>query len=180
MADASRQDVPTVPVPTVLIPTVLGSDASFKGEVTFDKSMSVHGRFEGKITTAGTLHVAREAMMEVEVEAGQIVVEGQVHGQLTAGERLELKQSARYEGDVRASRMVVEDGAVFNGHMSVGPDAVKPPALPPHGSRAGEPHPNAAYADRPHAAATPPAGNASPLRGLHGPATPPMPAALTR
>ena len=73
--------------------------------------------------------------MDVEVEAGQIVVEGQVHGQLTAGERLELKQSARYEGDVGASRMVVEDGAIFSGHVSVGPGAVKPHA-PAHGAKA--------------------------------------------
>ena len=175
MADASRQDVPTVPVPTVL-----GSDASFKGEVTFDKSMSVHGRFEGKITTAGTLHVAREAKMEVEVEAGQIVVEGQVHGQLTAAERLELKQSARYEGDVHATRMVVEDGAVFIGHMSVGPDAVKPHAPPAHGANANESPPSAQHADRAHGGANAPGGNGPVLRGVHGPATPPMPAALTR
>ena len=159
------QDVPTVPVPTVL-----GSDSTFKGEATFDKSMSVHGRFEGKITTAGTLHVAREARMEVEVEAGQIVVEGEVHGQLTAGQRLELKQSARYEGDVHASRMVVEEGAIFSGHMSVGPDAVKA-----HAPAANAPHSSAA-----HANGNGSGGNGSAGRLGHSPITPAMPAALTR
>jgi cytoskeletal protein CcmA (bactofilin family) len=69
--------------------------------------------------------VAKEAKMQAEVEAAAIVVEGQVQGRLVASERLELKQSARYEGDLRANRMIVEEGAVFTGHVSVGPDVVK-------------------------------------------------------
>ncbi len=47
-------------------PTVLGPDASFKGELTFDKGLRLQGRFEGKITSAGRLHVAREARMAAE------------------------------------------------------------------------------------------------------------------
>jgi cytoskeletal protein CcmA (bactofilin family) len=123
MADLAHQDVPTI----------LGSDSSFKGELTFDKGVRVHGRFEGKITSTGRLHVAKEARMQAEVDAGSIIVEGELHGRLSATERLELKQSARYEGDLKAPRMVVEEGAVFSGHVSVGPDVVKGQA-PPNGA----------------------------------------------
>lgn len=106
-------------------PTILGPDASFKGELTFEKAMRLQGRFEGKINTPGQLHISREAKMQADVQAGAIVVEGDVHGNLVAGDRIELKQSARYEGDLRASKLVVEEGAIFSGHVSVGPDAVK-------------------------------------------------------
>jgi cytoskeletal protein CcmA (bactofilin family) len=115
MAEAGPQD----------FPTVLGPDASFKGELTFEKGMRLQGRFEGKITTAGRLHVAREAKLQADVEAGAIVVEGDVKGNLSANDRIELKQSARYEGDLRASKLVVDEGAVFSGHVSVGPEAIK-------------------------------------------------------
>jgi cytoskeletal protein CcmA (bactofilin family) len=115
MAEMAHQDVPTV----------LGPDSNFKGELAFEKGMRIHGRFEGKITTGGRLHVAKEARLQAEVEAGNIVVEGEVHGHITASERLELKQSARYEGDLKARSMIVEDGAVFTGHVSVGPEVVK-------------------------------------------------------
>jgi cytoskeletal protein CcmA (bactofilin family) len=131
MMDVSQQEVQTV----------VGPDCSVKGEITFDKAMRIHGRFEGKITSTGRLHVAKEGRVQAEVEAGTIVVEGQVQGRLVAGERLELKQSAHYEGDLKAHRMVVEEGAVFTGHVSVGPDVVKathaarggngPPVAPP-------------------------------------------------
>ena len=106
-------------------PTILGPDASFKGELTFEKGLRLMGKFEGKVNTPGRVHVAKEAKMSADVEAGGIVVEGEVHGNLSANDRIELKQSARYEGDLRATKLVVDEGAIFNGHVSVGPDSVK-------------------------------------------------------
>jgi len=129
-------------------PTILGPDAVFKGEISFEKGMRVQGRLEGKINTPGKLHVAKEAKLQADVDAGSIVVEGEVKGNLAASDRIELKNSARYEGDLRASRLVVEEGAVFSGHVSVGPDAVK----------AGRP----AAVARPAVSVTVPAGSGSP------------------
>jgi|SRR5450432_3482009 len=113
-------------------PTIIGPDASFKGELTFDKGLRLQGKFEGKITSGGKLHVAREARMQADVEASAIIVEGEVRGNLHASERIELKASARCEGDLRASKLVVDEGAVFSGNVTVGPDAVK--ARPPQNS----------------------------------------------
>src|SRR3954470_20595583 len=118
MADAN-------PGPGGDFPTVLGPDANFKGELSFDKGMRLMGKFEGKVSTPGRVHVAKEAKMSADVEAGGIVVEGEVHGNLSANDRIELKQSARYEGDLRANKLVVDEGAVFSGHVTVGPDSVK-------------------------------------------------------
>lgn len=106
-------------------PTVLGPDAVFKGELTFEKGMRLMGRFEGKINTSGKLQVSREAHMSADVDAGAITVEGEVKGNLTATDRIELKATARYEGDLRTTKLVVEEGAVFTGNVSVGPEAVK-------------------------------------------------------
>ncbi len=46
-------------------------------------------------------------------------------GNLIAADRIELKQTARYEGDLRATKLTVDEGAIFSGHVSVGPEAVK-------------------------------------------------------
>ena len=105
--------------------TTLGPDAVFKGELTFDKGLRLHGLLEGKINTAGRLHVAKEAKMSADVDAGAIIVEGDVKGNLTAADRIEMKQSARYEGDLRTTKLVVDEGAVFSGNVTVGPEAVK-------------------------------------------------------
>jgi cytoskeletal protein CcmA (bactofilin family) len=105
--------------------TVIGPDASFKGDLTFEKGMRLHGKLSGTVTTAGRLHVAKEATCEAEVQAGSIIIEGEVRGNLTANDRVEMKPTARYEGDLTTSKLVVEEGAQFRGHVTVGPDAVK-------------------------------------------------------
>jgi len=120
MADANQQE----------FPTILGPDASFKGELSFDKAMRLQGRFEGKINTPGRLHVAKEAKMAADVDAGSIIVEGEVEGNLSASDRIELKASARYKGDLTASKLVIEEGAAFVGHVSVGPDPGKSAGKP--------------------------------------------------
>jgi len=135
MAEAGNQE----------FPTILGPDASFNGQLTFEKGMRLQGKFEGKITTPGRLHIAKEAKMHAEVEAGAIIVEGDVHGNLTASDRIELKQTAHYEGDLRTTKLVVDEGAVFSGQVSVGPDAIKNKAnVRPTGAAGGIPASQAA------------------------------------
>ena len=105
--------------------TVLGPDVVFKGELSFEKALRLQGRLEGNIKTPGKLHVDREAKLQADVRAGSIVVEGETRGNLTATDRIELKSNANYEGDLQASKLVVEEGAVFKGHVTVGPGVVK-------------------------------------------------------
>ena len=123
MADVANQE----------FPTIIGPDASFKGELSFEKGLRLMGKFEGRITSNGRLHIAKEARMAADVEGGAIIVEGEVKGNLTANDRVELKQTARLEGDLRATKLTVDEGAVFSGHVTVGPDAVKnrPPGAKP-------------------------------------------------
>ena len=42
-------------------PTTIGPDATFKGELSFEKGLRLHGRLEGKISTALTFPVADRA-----------------------------------------------------------------------------------------------------------------------
>ena len=57
-------------------PTVIGPDVTIKGELTFEKGLRLQGKLEGRINTQGRLHIAKEARLQADVEAGSIVVEG--------------------------------------------------------------------------------------------------------
>ena len=105
--------------------TVLGPDVVLKGELAFEKALRLQGRLEGTVRTPGRLHVDREAKLMADVRAGSIVVEGETRGNLTATDRIELKSNANYEGDLQAGKLIVEEGAVFKGHVTVGPGVVK-------------------------------------------------------
>jgi len=110
--------------------TVIGADAVFKGELSFDKGVRVDGRVEGKITTKGSLAISQGGKLEADVNAGTIVVEGAIKGNITASDRVELRQSARLVGDIKASKLIVTEGATFQGHCSVGPNAAQGGAAP--------------------------------------------------
>lgn len=101
-------------------PTVLGTDAVFKGELTFQKGVRLLGRFEGEINSKGQLLVAEGATLNGNVKADSIRIDGCVKGNLEAEAKIQLTSSAKVEGDVQAARLEVAEGAVLVGRCMVG------------------------------------------------------------
>ena len=108
-------------------PTIIGSDAKFKGELTFERGVRIDGAFDGQIKSKGTLHVAEGAKVAANVEAGNIRIEGECKGNLSASEKLHLMATAKMEGDLRATRLEIADGAIFVGNVTVGQGAADAP-----------------------------------------------------
>lgn len=105
--------------------TVIGPDTHIKGDMTFENTARLLGSFEGRISAKGELQIADSAVCKAAVEAGKVTIDGQVEGNVTARDRVELNAKARMKGDLIASKLVVAEGATFNGHVTVGPDATK-------------------------------------------------------
>jgi cytoskeletal protein CcmA (bactofilin family) len=101
-------------------PTILGADATFKGELNFDKGIRLLGKFEGQITGDGQLMVAEGATLNGDVKAAGIRIDGQVKGNLQASSKIQLAGSARLEGDIQTNRLEVSEGAVLIGRCVVG------------------------------------------------------------
>lgn len=101
-------------------PTTLGPDATFKGELTFEKSARLLGKFEGQINTKGDLTIGDGALLTGNVQASTVQVEGRVKGNLNAKSKVVLTASARLEGDLQTATLEVADGAVLIGRCMVG------------------------------------------------------------
>ena len=101
-------------------PTVIGPDASFKGELKFEKGMRLLGKFEGEIDSKGDLLIAEGANLAGDVKAGTVKIDGVMTGNLEAAGKVKLSASAHLEGDMRTARLEVADGAMFSGHVVVG------------------------------------------------------------
>jgi len=106
-------------------PTTIGVDAAFKGELKFDQSVRLLGRFEGIMETKGNVLIAEGASLQGDVKAGDITVNGNVKGNVTASGKVCLTPSAILEGDITVSRLEVAEGAVFVGRCVVGGDKAK-------------------------------------------------------
>jgi cytoskeletal protein CcmA (bactofilin family) len=113
MADAPRNE------------TLIGSDVSIKGEMSFDGSMRIEGKIEGKIASKGKISFGQGASVVAEVAVGEAKIEGTFKGNLTAASKIELASTAHVLGDVRSTKLVIAEGATFVGNCHVTPDALK-------------------------------------------------------
>ncbi len=120
-------------------PTVLGTDARFKGELSFDRGVRVEGTFEGSINSKGSLHIAEGAKIMADIEAANVTIEGECKGNLTVSEKLHLMATARLEGDLKTNRLEIADGAIFLGKVVVG--QASPEAAVRRPATAGQPQP---------------------------------------
>ena len=102
--------------------TILGPDAKFKGDLSFDGTAKLLGKFEGQIKAKGKIFIADGSSCKATVSAKEVTIEGHVEGDVHASERVEIKPSGRITGDVVAARMTMADGASIDGHVRIGPN----------------------------------------------------------
>jgi cytoskeletal protein CcmA (bactofilin family) len=99
------------------ISTFLGQDASVNGTITFQGTIRIDGRVEGKVVSeGGTIIVGEKAVVAAELEVGTAIVMGEVNGTIAAAERIELYPPGRITGDVQSPVVSIEEGGVFNGN----------------------------------------------------------------
>ena len=103
--------------------TVIGADSYFKGELEFDKTARVIGRFDGKITGKGELQVTQSAALKADVESSVANIDGSIEGNITAKDAVKLNANGKVKGDITAAKMQMAEGASFFGMCAVGPDA---------------------------------------------------------
>lgn len=99
--------------------SVLGPTLRFKGELTADEDLVVHGQIEGTLGPAPRVTIGPEAKVTADIQGGVIVVEGTVHGNLKAQTSVVVRESATLEGNVEAPSVSILEGAHFDGHVSM-------------------------------------------------------------
>ena len=97
--------------------TVLGTNAAFKGELTFKDTLCINGEFEGKLTTSDKLIVAEEGAVLAEIEAGIVICKGKIRGNIIASQKVEIHSTGKILGDVHTPALMIELGAVILGRV---------------------------------------------------------------
>ena len=105
---------------------LLSADVEIKGSIKFQNELTIDGKVEGDITSAGVLTVGENAEIHAEIKTKSVTILGKVTGNITVEERCELKARAVLNGDLKAARLVIEEGATFIGRSEVSPNKVTP------------------------------------------------------
>ena len=116
-------DDAAAPVPTTnpgALTAFIDQGSEFEGKLTFRDTVRIDGRFQGEISSENTLIVGKTGEIEAVIRSTNVVVNGTVVGDIHASGQLTLHKTARVDGDVSTPLLVVEEGAIFNGNMSMG------------------------------------------------------------
>ena len=101
------------------IKAYMGKDTVFKGSLTFDGTVRIDGKFEGKVITEDTLIVGETGHLVAEISAGIIICMGRVEGTVIASKKIEIHSSSKVIGNVQSPALYIELGGVMDGtcHM---------------------------------------------------------------
>jgi len=107
------------------IKAYLGSDALFKGALTFEGTVRIDGKFEGQVNTNDTLVIGETGDMKANVKVGTLVCKGQLHGAVVASKKIELHPASKIKGDIQTPALSIALGAVLDGHLNMTKGASK-------------------------------------------------------
>ena len=98
----------------------LDRGASFKGELEFEDTMRIDGKFNGRIHSKNELIVGESAHIEGDVHVGRIAISGTVVGKIVADQRVEIHRNGKVYSDIDTPALIIEEGAIFQGNCVMG------------------------------------------------------------
>jgi cytoskeletal protein CcmA (bactofilin family) len=98
----------------------LDRGSSFKGELEFEDTMRIDGRFNGRITSKNELIVGESAHIEGDIHVGRIAISGTVLGKIVADQRVEIHRNGKVYSDIDTPALLIEEGAIFQGNCVMG------------------------------------------------------------
>ncbi|NNF13654.1 MAG: polymer-forming cytoskeletal protein [Gemmatimonadetes bacterium] len=104
--------------------SIIGPGMTIIGDCETDGTVRIEGSVEGSVKAGKAVVIGKQGSVKGDIVTQDAVISGSVSGKLTAASRLELQATCRIDGEVHTRRMQLEEGAVLNGSVVMGPDAV--------------------------------------------------------
>ena len=101
------------------IKAYLGSDALFKGTLSFEGTVRIDGKFEGQVDTNDTLVIGETGDMKADVNVGTLVCKGKLNGSVVASKKIEMHPASKITGNIQTPALSIELGAVLDGHLNM-------------------------------------------------------------
>jgi cytoskeletal protein CcmA (bactofilin family) len=98
---------------------LISAGTTVEGKIRTQGSFRLDGKMTGELHATENLAVGLTGEIEGSVNGRNVVVGGKVKGNITAVEKLVLEAKAVVRGDVRASKLIIDEGAMFDGKVSM-------------------------------------------------------------
>ena len=101
----------------------LDKGSHLKGELTFEETFRIDGKFEGKIPSGSELILGDSAEVDAEIHVERVSINGALKGVVYATERIEIHPRARVTASLHTPVLRIEEGAFFQGSCDMTPEA---------------------------------------------------------
>ncbi len=122
------------------ITTLLGRGAAFEGKLTFEGTVRIDGRFRGEVFSDDVLVIGEGAVVEAEIDIGEVIIQGTVIGNIKAKRSIEIQAPGRVKGDIHTPMLQIDKGVIFEGRSFM-EGATGQKTAPPSAPRANTPVP---------------------------------------
>lgn len=97
----------------------LGSGTAYEGKLTFQGAVRIDGHFSGEIISEGSLIIGKDALIEGTIDVGEFILSGTFKGDALVRRRSVFHKLGVFNGTLSSPALLVEDGALFNGTLSM-------------------------------------------------------------
>ena len=102
--------------------TSIGENCAIDGDITFDKTIEIHGKITGTVKiaencTTAMLVIKKSGIVEGDVYGDEVVIEGEVIGNVTGKKKITIKSSSFVSGNVYYDILDMNGGATVNGNL---------------------------------------------------------------
>lgn len=98
---------------------LIGSGSTIEGKIRTQGSIRVDGKVVGELHAAENVAVGLTGEIEGNLNGRNVTIGGKIRGNIIAVDKLVFEGKAVVRGDIRAARLVIDEGAVFDGKISM-------------------------------------------------------------
>lgn len=102
-----------------VLDSFLGDKSRLEGTLTFNGTLTLLGKFKGKIEGGEEVVLGEGSESEVDVEAGRVAVHGKMAGSIKAERGVLIHDKAEVEADITTPSLIIHEGAIFDGKCSM-------------------------------------------------------------
>ncbi len=98
---------------------LVGAGTVVEGKIRSQGSVRIDGKLVGEVIASESLAVGVTGEIEGNATAKNVTVGGKVRGAINASEKIVFEGKSVVRGDVRATRLIIDEGAIFDGRVSM-------------------------------------------------------------
>ena len=100
--------------------TIIGQGVKVEGTFVADGNVVIKGEVSGSVETRSDLSVRESGFIEADIKAKSASIAGEIKGNIDVEDKIELASTAKVNGDINCRVLAIDEGAILNGHCSVG------------------------------------------------------------